>query len=129
MSYYITLTNSTWQFDPEKENEALQVLKTLKYYGGTPMVSEDTQTLDQALQRLDFEVDRFPSYDGENVEVLHIIGYSNRDSFVETILKTLAPFSVDGSEIEWAGEDHTHWKYIVAHGDIVIKYGRIVYDD
>lgn len=129
MSYYISIIDSTWKFDPEKEDEALQVIKTLKYYGDTPMVSEDTQTLDQALQRLDFEVDRFPSYDGENVEMLHIIGYSNKDSFVEKILNALTPFSVEGSEIEWVGEDHRHWKHIVTHGEMVIKYGRVVYDD
>lgn len=129
MSYYIDLINSTWAIDPKKENLALRAIKALKEYGDSPLVPQSVKTLDQALQTLAFEVDRFPSCDGENVEMLHIVGYNGRDDFTEDTLKAIAPFSVGGSEIEWVGEDHSHWKHAIARGKLVTKYGRVVYDD
>lgn len=86
-----------------------------------PNYPETTENLADVLEMLGFEVQVRENGD------LAIGYYDNKTGQEELFLAAIAPYSLNGSMIEWEGEDGDRWKYVVENGRMRTLQGEVQY--
>lgn len=141
MGYYITLTECNWIIPTENLDAAYEAmcalnerddLKTGGSWEGGKMVEKwfswmDTnypETCPDAaaiLQQLGFDVEM-----DDNLG-LYIEYYDSKHGAQDHFLAAIAPFSREGSYINWRGEDGALWRDEVVGGKMVTYEGTVTY--
>lgn len=135
MGYYIDLTDAEWEIS--ESPEALATIREMptKYHaikrGGSSNGEkwfswmndtqiEDTDTVQNVFRHLGF--------DTENVDGgFKLTGYSSKTGQEDLFLAVMAPFTKDGSYIEWRGEDGELWKFEVRNGRMFRSESEIIW--
>ena len=130
MGYYIHLNYGNWEIEESPESLAAVREMPKKYHavkrGGSSSGEkwfswmndeniENAETVESVFQALGFETSK--SHDGFTLE-----GYESKTGQEDLFLAVLAPWTKDGSYLEFTGEDNNFWRYSV-------KDGRMYYED
>lgn len=84
---------------------------------------ETTSSVIDILELLGFENLQFND-DGD----LIYLTYYSKIGGEENFFKSIAPFVLDNSYIDWRGEDGELWRWYFSNGEMLIKNGRVVFD-
>ena len=124
MGYYIDLVDAEWEITESPESLATIREMPVKYHhikrGGSSSGEkwfswmndteiETAETVEKVFNQLGFETD---TVDGG----FKLTAYNSKTGQEDLFLAVMAPFTKDGSYIEWRGEDGTLWKYEVNNG-------------
>jgi hypothetical protein len=124
MGYYIDLTEAEWEIS--ESPEALATIREMptKYHaikrGGSSNGEkwfswmndteiETTDTVENVFNQLGFETDKV---DGG----FQLTAYNSKTGQEDLFLAVMAPFTKDGSYVEWRGEDGALWRYEIRDG-------------
>jgi hypothetical protein len=133
MGYYIRLDDADWEV--KETPEALATIREMpvKYHGikrggssnGEKWFSwmndteiENAETVESVFQNLGFETE---STDGG----FKLIGYDSKTGQEDLFLGVIAPYSVEGSYVEFIGEDDAHYRYEVDNGKMYTMSAEI----
>ena len=61
-------------------------------------------------------------------EPLRLAWYDSKTGAEEHFLSAAAPFIESGGYMEWRGEDGSCWRHDFIDGEMVSRFGRIVYE-
>jgi len=135
MGYYIDLTDAEWEIS--ESPEALATIREMptKYHaikrGGSSNGEkwfswmndteiETTETVQNVFRQLGFDTE---SVDGG----FKLTGYSSKTGQEDLFLAVMAPFTKDGSYIEWRGEDGELWKFEIHGGRMFRSESEIIW--
>jgi len=133
MGYYIRLDDADWEV--KETPEALATIREMpvKYHGikrggssnGEKWFSwmndteiENAVNVETVFQQLGFETE---STDGG----FKLIGYDSKTGQEDLFLGVIAPYSVQGSYVEFIGEDDAHYRYEVNNGKMYTMSAEI----
>ena len=135
MGYYIDLTDAEWEISESPEALATIREMPVKYHaikrGGSSNGEkwfswmndteiETTDTVENVFNQLGFETDKV---DGG----FTLTGYNSKTGQEDLFLAVMAPFTKDGSYIEWRGEDGALWKFEIRNGRMFRTESEIVW--
>lgn len=135
MGYYITLTSSDWEI--KESPEALEAIREMpkKFHaikrGGSSNGEkwfswmndtdiENAESVESVFQQLGFD-----THTNEDAKTFTLEGYNSKTGQEDLFLAVLAPFTKDGSFIEWEGEDSSLWRYRVNNGRMFVDEAQI----
>lgn len=156
MGYYITATDAGWTVPADKVDAAFRAVKELNrdhslknggFYGpDTPTRPAESVSVsdrpDKWFSWMDWNYDELC----ENIaEVFNELGfeeayidsdgnfnledfYDSKTGNEEHFLRAIAPFSTEGSFVNFRGEDDTLFRYTVRDGELVEQIGSISWD-
>lgn len=125
MGYMAHTLSSDFTVPAEKTKDALNALTASPAWEHRSIKGgEESDTLMTALDRFGFEVDA--GY--ENPDDVVITNYNDKygDEIVAA-LEALAPFAIEGTGMQWQGEDNTFWEMEVKDGALDYKHGDLTY--
>ncbi|MFZ9728338.1 MAG: hypothetical protein ACO3CD_04935 [Candidatus Nanopelagicaceae bacterium] len=135
MGYYIDLTDAEWEISESPEALATIREMPVKYHaikrGGSSNGEkwfswmndteiETTDTVENVFNQLGFETDKV---DGG----FKLTAYNSKTGQEDLFLAVMAPFTKDGSYIEWRGEDGELWKFEIHGGRMFRTESEIVW--
>jgi hypothetical protein len=135
MGYYIDLTDAEWEISESPEALATIREMPVKYHaikrGGSSNGEkwfswmndteiETTDTVENVFNQLGFETDKV---DGG----FKLTAYNSKTGQEDLFLAVMAPFTKDGSYIEWRGEDGALWKFEIRNGRMFRTESEIVW--
>jgi hypothetical protein len=135
MGYYIDLTDAEWEISESPEALATIREMPVKYHaikrGGSSNGEkwfswmndteiETTDTVENVFNQLGFETDKV---DGG----FQLTAYNSKTGQEDLFLAVMAPFTKDGSYIEWRGEDGALWKFEIRNGRMFRTESEIVW--
>lgn len=137
MGYYIRLDDANWEV--KETPESLQAIREMpvKYHGikrggssnGEKWFSwmndseiENAVNVEAVFQQLGFETE---STDGG----FKLVGYDSKTGQEDLFLAVIAPYSVEGSYVEFIGEDDSHYRYEVEDGKMYTLSAEIKWGD
>jgi hypothetical protein len=135
MGYYIDLTDAEWEISESPEALATIREMPVKYHaikrGGSSNGEkwfswmndteiETTDTVENVFNQLGFETDKV---DGG----FQLTAYNSKTGQEDLFLAVMAPFTKDGSYIEWRGEDGALWKFEIRGGRMFRTESEIVW--
>ena len=137
MGYYIRLDDADWEV--KETPESLQAIREMpvKYHGikrggssnGEKWFSwmndseiENAVNVETVFQQLGFETE---STDGG----FKLLGYDSKTGQEDLFLAVIAPYSVEGSYVEFIGEDDAHYRYEVNDGKMYTLSAEIKWSD
>jgi len=135
MGYYIDLTDAEWEISESPEALATIREMPVKYHaikrGGSSNGEkwfswmndteiETTDTVENVFNQLGFETNKV---DGG----FQLTGYNSKTGQEDLFLAVMAPFTKDGSYIEWRGEDGALWKFEIRNGRMFRTESEIVW--
>ena len=124
MGYYVHIDDSDWVI--EENAQALATIREMpkKYHGikrggssnGERWFSwmndqdiENAESVESVFNALGFETEKVDNS-------FRLTGYDSKTGQEDLFLAVMAPFTKDGSYIEWCGEDNALWRYEVSDG-------------
>ena len=135
MGYYIDLTDAEWEISESPEALATIREMPVKYHaikrGGSSNGEkwfswmndteiETTDTVENVFNQLGFETDKV---DGG----FKLTAYNSKTGQEDLFLAVMAPFTKDGSYIEWRGEDGALWKFEIRGGRMFRTESEIIW--
>lgn len=135
MGYYIDLADSDWEITESPESLATVREMPVKYHaikrGGSSNGEkwfswmndtdiETAETVETVFNQLGFETEKV---DGG----FRLTAYNSKTGQEDLFLAVMAPFTKNGSYIEWRGEDGAQWKHEVRDGRMFISDCEIVW--
>ena len=135
MGYYIDLTDAEWEISESPEALATIREMPVKYHaikrGGSSNGEkwfswmndteiETTDTVENVFNQLGFETDKV---DGG----FQLTAYNSKTGQEDLFLAVMAPFTKDGSYVEWRGEDGALWKFEIRNGRMFRTESEIVW--
>lgn len=142
MGFYVHTSNVNLSVPAEHVDAAFQAVKELnkrddlktggRYSGGKVVerwfawmpadYDEVYKSLDEVFWALGFE-DAHIDDDGR-----FVLGrYDDKTGAENHFLEAIAPFVVDGSYVEWVGEDGSMWRFLFRRGEMLVEEGMVVY--
>lgn len=135
MGYYVDLSSSDWEI--RETPEALQAVRemptkfhALKRGGGSngerwfswmnDTDIENTPTVEAVFQQLGF--DTTTTNGGFTLD-----SYNSKTGQEDLFLAVLAPWTKEGSYIEWRGEDGAQWRFVIVNGKMYVEQAEVVY--
>lgn len=143
MGYYVTTQDVSFTIPADKLDDCYRALCALNDLpdshkrGGSwsegqqrqawfswmePNYPETCKNAQEVFEELGFDCEVSP--DGS----LSLNYYDNKTGQEDLFLEAAAPFAMEGSYIEWRGEDGEQWLDTVVDGKLVRKTGRVVYE-
>ena len=137
MGYYIDLAHSDWEIRETPESlQAVREMPTkfhaLKRGGGSngerwfswmnDTDIENTPTVEAVFNQLGFET---TTTDGG----FTLDSYNSKTGQEDLFLAVLAPWTKEGSWIEWRGEDGAQWRFSVINGKMYVEDAEVVYSN
>lgn len=140
MGYNVTLTNVDFLIPTENLEDSLVALKLLNlrddlktggsWSGGQqtekwfswmpPDYDKTVQSSREVLEMLGFGTSI--TEDG-----LHVWEYDSKTGAEVHFIRALAPYAVEGSFMQWRGEDDSFWRWTVEEQQLSIEYGEVVW--
>ena len=133
MGYYVHIEDADWVIEENAQSLATVREMPKKYHGikrggssnGERWFSwmndtniETAETVESVFNQLGFETEQM---DGS----FRITGYDSKTGQEDLFLGVLAPFTKDGSYIEWCGEDNALWRHNVSNGQMFVSEADI----
>lgn len=135
MGYYIDLVDAEWEITESPESLATIREMPVKYHaikrGGSSNGEkwfswmndteiETAETVESVFKHLGFETE---TVDGG----FRLTGYSSKTGQEDLFLAVMAPFTKDGSYIDWRGEDGELWHFEIHSGRMFRSEAEIVW--
>jgi hypothetical protein len=135
MGYCIELIESNFVIEKSNTTNIVNALKdfaknfTDEYNDDRIMWVDKENIIDSDNIEEIFEEIRYPLIkdNNENYTIDYFCGEKLGDDF--EIFKVIAPYIVDGSYLEYLGEDGEQWKYIFKNGECKVKSIKKSYDE
>lgn len=137
MGYYIDLTDAEWEITESPESLATVREMPTKYHaikrGGSSNGEkwfswmndtdiENAETVEKVFNQLGFDTE---TVDGG----FKLTGYNSKTGQEDLFLAVMAPFTKNGSYIEWRGEDGALWAYHIKDGRMLRLESEIQWTD
>ena len=107
MGYYVYTTECAWSIPAKNIRAALSAVT-----GG----EQTNQTLEQFVADVGFECE---TWDGN----FHIYGYGDKSRDEEELIRAIAPYSQEGSYMDFLGEQDERYRFKVVDGKLKTYYG------
>lgn len=137
MGYYVHISHCDWEI--RETAEALATVREMpkKYHaikrGGSSNGErwfswmndaeiENAESVQHVFVQLGFETEKTD-------EGFAIHGYNSKTGQEDLFLAVMAPFTKEGSWMEWEGEDHEFWRFSVINGRMVVEDGDKSYSE
>lgn len=135
MGYYIDLVDAEWEITESPESLATIREMPTKYHaikrGGSSNGEkwfswmndtdiETAETVESVFNQLGFETE---TVDGG----FKLVAYNSKTGQEDLFLAVMAPFTKDGSYIEWRGEDGALWKFEIHNGRMFRSESEIIW--
>lgn len=135
MGYYVTITDSQFLI-PERRDvlAAIYEMDTkfheakrgnangTRYFIGASADLKTFKTVGAVFSHLGFDIYEDDGY-------VAIEGYNGKAYQEDLFLAVVAPFVMDGSFIEWVGEEGERWRHSVHEGRLVTQAGTVVWSE
>lgn len=137
MGYYIDLVDANWEIKETPESLSTIREMPIKYHalkrGGSSSGEkwfswmndteiENAVSVENVFNQLGFETEKT---DGG----FKLTGYSSKTGQEDLFLAVLAPWTVDGSHLEWRGEDGEVWMYEVHKGEMFRRDSELIFSE
>lgn len=135
MGYYIDLVDAEWEITESPESLATIREMPVKYHhikrGGSSNGEkwfswmndtdiENAETVERVFGHLGFDTE-------ETDNGFKLVGYNSKTGQEDLFLAVMAPFTKDGSYIEWRGEDGALWKFEIRGGRMFRSESEIIW--
>jgi len=134
MGYYIDLSSAEWEI--QETPESLKAIREMpvKFHGlkrgGSSEEKwfswmndtdiENTETVEAVFNHLGFETTKTEG--GFTLDA-----YNSKTGQEDLFLAVMAPWTKDGSYIEWRGEDGSQWRHTVSNGRMFYSEAEVTY--
>lgn len=135
MGYYIDLVDAEWEIEESPKSLATIREMPVKYHaikrGGSSSGEKwfswmndtdiaNAETVESVFRHLGFDTE---SADNG----FKLVGYNSKTGQEDLFLAVMAPFTKDGSYIEWRGEDGALWKFEIRGGRMFRSESEIIW--
>lgn len=139
MGYYVTLQSADWEI--EENPRSLQAIRAMpkKYHsikrGGSSNGDkwfswmndadiENAQSVESVFKNLGFETEP-----GNNPNTFKLTGYNSKTGQEDLFIGVMAPWTTEGSTMEWSGEDDERWRYYIQDGKMYLQGSTLTWNE
>lgn len=139
MGYYVELHSSDWEI--EDNPRSLQAIRSMpkKYHaikrGGSSNGDkwfswmndsdiENAKSVESVFNKLGFETEP-----GTKPNTFRLIGYNSKTGQEDLFIGVMAPWTAEGSSMEWTGEDGERWRYYIENSRMYTQAATITWSD
>lgn len=139
MGYYVSLTSANWEI--EDNPRSLQAIRSMptKYRSLMRGGSSNGEKWFSWMNNADIENAKcvedvfkalgFSTEPGSKPNTFMLTAYDSKTGQEDLFILVMAPWTTEGSNMEWTGEDNEMWRYYIEDGKLMYQQAQISWND